>query len=314
MVRSSPGRLSSNANAMPVNSGRVEDGAPTTATLRAGTRPPIETKAAPMRPSSLREPSVATTIPGYRYALPTGPYAASPLHGSAGSTPSAVRRRWDRRSLSSPDACGPDTAAELAQRVQPSAVFVAPMVPFLQLPLAAAARVPLRNTYTSAAPAHRRAFTCGSRVDFLVSAYQAPPAGRPLCVRHICRCSGIDNVSRLSTVLVGGAPVSPPHPSSVPQFLYARANADGATSGLHPRIQSAASTPWTWVQNWAEGTPLVSSSFSTSAIHLGSVRHTSTASYAVVNHPHRPCFTVPTCCPSLSMRTSPFLVVAVYGP
>jgi hypothetical protein len=76
-----------------------------------------------------------------------------------------------------------------------------------------------------------------------------------LCVRHICRCPGIDNVSRLRTVLVGGAPVSPPHPSSVPQFLYARANADGATSGLHPRIQSAASTPWTWVQNWADGTP-----------------------------------------------------------
>jgi hypothetical protein len=231
MVRSSPGRLSSNANAMPVNSGRVEDGAPTTATLRAGTRPPIETKAAPMRPSSLRELSVATTIPGYRYALPTGPYAVSPLHGSAGSTPSAVRRRWDRRSLS--NACGSDTAAELAQRVQPSAVFVAPTVPFLQLPLAAAALVPLRNTYTSAVPAHRRAFTCRSRVDFLVSAYQAPPAGRPLCVRHICRCSGIDNVSKLMTEPSSGDP----GPGCARGGLYPRMQPARRPIGIRARVQ-----------------------------------------------------------------------------
>jgi hypothetical protein len=173
---------------------------------------------------------------------------------------------------------GSDTAAELAQRVQSSAVFVEPTVPFLQLPLAAAARVSLRNTYTRAAPLHWRTFTCWSRMDFRVSAYQAPPAGRPLCVRHICRCSGIDDVSRLRTVLVGGVPVSLPHHSTVPQFLYARATADGTTSGLHPRIQSAASTPWTWVQKWADGTPLVttSSSYSsTSAVHMGSVQHTS---------------------------------------
>jgi hypothetical protein len=49
LVRSSSGRFSSNAKAMPVNSGSVEDAAPTTATLRAGSRSRIETKAhAPM--------------------------------------------------------------------------------------------------------------------------------------------------------------------------------------------------------------------------------------------------------------------------
>jgi hypothetical protein len=134
-----------------------------------------------------------------------------------------VKRRRDRLSLSSHNTCCPDTATELAQWFHPSAYFVAPTIPFLQLPLATAACVPLLNTYTRATPAHRRSFTCGSRVDFLVSAYQAPPAGWPLCVRHICLCSGIDNVSRLRTVLAGGALASLPHASSVPQFLYARA-------------------------------------------------------------------------------------------
>ena len=110
-----------------------------------------------------------------------------------------LKLRLDRQSLSSHNTCCPDTAAELAQRVHPSTDFVAPTVPFLKLPflklpLATAARVPLLNTNTRAAPAHKSAFTSWSRVDYLVSAYQAPHAIRPLCVRHICLCSGIDNV------------------------------------------------------------------------------------------------------------------------
>ncbi len=56
VLRSSPGRDFSSANAMPVSSGRVEDAKPTTATLRAGIRSLFETKAALMRPSSFRDP------------------------------------------------------------------------------------------------------------------------------------------------------------------------------------------------------------------------------------------------------------------
>ncbi len=52
----------SSAKAIAVSSGRVEDAAPNTATLRAGMRSPIETKAEPMLPSNLREPFVATKI------------------------------------------------------------------------------------------------------------------------------------------------------------------------------------------------------------------------------------------------------------
>ena len=143
MVRSSPGGDSSNAKAMAVSSGRVEDAEPKTATLRAGRRSPIETKAAPMRPSSFRDPSVATMVPGYWYASPTGPYAASRPDESDGSTPSAVRRRFYRRSVSSACLCWLATTTELAQRVQLSAVFVTRTFPFRQLPLVAAARVPL---------------------------------------------------------------------------------------------------------------------------------------------------------------------------
>jgi hypothetical protein len=65
MVRSSSAGLASSAKAIPVSSGRVDDADPSTVTLRLGSRFLIETKAAPMRPSSFREPSVATMIPGY---------------------------------------------------------------------------------------------------------------------------------------------------------------------------------------------------------------------------------------------------------
>jgi hypothetical protein len=85
-------RVSANANVMPVNSGRVEDEAPTTATLRWQLGSPRDESRAHHRPMSmlsLRESSVATPIQGYPYALPTGPYAASQLHGSAESIPSA---------------------------------------------------------------------------------------------------------------------------------------------------------------------------------------------------------------------------------
>ncbi len=76
IVRSSSGRLSSNAYAMPVNLGRVEDAAPTTATLRAGRRSPIETKAAPMCLNGTTRGHNDTRV---GMLLPTGLYAASPL-------------------------------------------------------------------------------------------------------------------------------------------------------------------------------------------------------------------------------------------
>ena len=99
--------------------------------------------------------------------------------------------------MSSSRRCWPATAAALAQKVQPSAVFVAFVAPFRQLPLAAAARVPLRNTCTGMASTSSLAFTCGSSVDLRVSAYQVPPAVRPPLTRQFCRCSGIVSVSRL---------------------------------------------------------------------------------------------------------------------
>jgi hypothetical protein len=49
MVKSSLDGLYSNAKAMPVSRGRVEDADPSTATLWPGSRFPIETKAAPSR-------------------------------------------------------------------------------------------------------------------------------------------------------------------------------------------------------------------------------------------------------------------------
>ena len=173
MVRSSSNGLASNAKAMPVSSGRVDDADPSTVTLRLGSRFLIETKAAPMRPcglSSFREPSVSTMIPGNGYAFPAGPYAASLLYESEGSTPSAVSLIHDRRSVSSSRRCWLATAAALAQKVQPSAVFVAFVAPFRQLPLAAAARVPLRNTCTL-----KHSFT------------KPPLAERPSCFAHTAR-------------------------------------------------------------------------------------------------------------------------------
>ena len=63
MLRSSSSGQSLSAMAIPVNSGRIDDGWPKTDTLRDGSLPPIETYAAPMAPFFLREPSVATTRP-----------------------------------------------------------------------------------------------------------------------------------------------------------------------------------------------------------------------------------------------------------
>ena len=60
-----------------------------------------------------------------------------------------------------PRPCWLATAAALAQRVQPSAVLVTFEIPFRQLPLVAAARVPLRNTCTGIASTSSLAFTCG---------------------------------------------------------------------------------------------------------------------------------------------------------
>jgi hypothetical protein len=83
------------ASAIPVSSGRMEEGWPRTTTLRAGRRPSLATNEAPMEPLLLREPSVATTIPLCWYAAPAGPSRAFREEGHArsrGTTPSAVRQ------------------------------------------------------------------------------------------------------------------------------------------------------------------------------------------------------------------------------
>jgi hypothetical protein len=82
---------------------------------------------------------VSTMTPEYRYVNPTGSYAASRLDESDGSTPSAVRLRFDKRSLTRSSAilCWFAMTTELAQRFQLLAVFVALTLLVRQLPFKA---------------------------------------------------------------------------------------------------------------------------------------------------------------------------------
>ena len=95
MLRPSSSEQSLSTMTIPVNSGRIDDGWPKTGMLRGGSRPPIETYAAPIAPIFFREPSMAATRPLRLpvYAGPTGPSTASREERherSKGTTPSAV--------------------------------------------------------------------------------------------------------------------------------------------------------------------------------------------------------------------------------
>ena len=94
MLRSSSPGQSSSAMAIPVSSGRSDDGGPKTATLRAGRRSSLATS----------DPSVATTMPLRVYAAPSDPSSASREEGhvrsqARGTTPSAIRRMESARSF-----------------------------------------------------------------------------------------------------------------------------------------------------------------------------------------------------------------------
>ena len=144
MLRSSSPGQSSSAMAIPVSSGRSDDGGPKTATLRAGRRSSLATIAAPILPSLLSDPSVATTMPLRVYAAPADPNSASREEGhvrSRGTTPSAVRRMESARrfTIANWSLCAL-RAAVLAQRTQSSLLCIALSRPDLKLSLLAATR------------------------------------------------------------------------------------------------------------------------------------------------------------------------------